>query len=203
MFTGRIVTRLPPSVSREVGRVIQRYALLEHRFFILIYGLLRIDQKLGRVAVREARGKDLVDVVRILMEAHGQIPLKPWWQKLHKKMESAATQRDLLAHGIWVRHPTTKQIFLRVTRGNWQPDGAQGKVSRKIKPEGVPFGPTESRAALAVIREISEMQMVLRREVDAWLKASRKKSQPQPPRRPLRQPRSTSTPNTPPPPSQA
>jgi hypothetical protein len=47
-----VTTDLPAALFREIGRVVVAYANLEHRLSTMIYVLLGVDPKRGRLAVQ-------------------------------------------------------------------------------------------------------------------------------------------------------
>lgn len=176
MRTLPIAKKLPPTLTREIGRVIYAYSRVELNFKTIIYAILNIDPKSGRITVREPRGKEYVDTIQELMIVRGRQPVKAWWKNFRDSTERVRTGRDQVAHGIWLRDKQSRQLLLRITRGSWQPKGKNGKTSRKIIPEGIIFGPSECRKLLAEINGVLSLQNDLRREVNSWLRASRRKS---------------------------
>lgn len=171
-----VVKRLPPALSKEIGRVIHRYALVESNYKALVYSMLGIGPKLGRIGARETRGKEYPEMIYDIAEIRGLEPNKRWFDDLRNKTEYIASRRDTLAHGIWVRDREQKKLLLRVTRGSWLPDPRKGKKKRKIIPEGIPFGPKECRVLLADINEVLKLQREIYRAIGATMRASPDKS---------------------------
>ncbi len=154
MRTLPIARKLPRAIAYDIGRVTYAYSLLEHILRTTVYLLIEVDPKQGRLAVKDARGKEMVDLIRDLMYLDGERPAKEWWEDLRDAVESVRTERDQYAHGIWLHDRKTKQFLLRVTRGNWQPKGRNRKVSRRILPEGVPYSAADFRALLKKTTEL-------------------------------------------------
>jgi hypothetical protein len=168
-----ITVDLPAALLREIGRVIVRYANLEHRLNDVIYLLVDVDPKRGRLAVREPRATDRLEIIRDLVELT-QMRITVDLKSVAKILEPVQRKRDQLAHGIWLRDPTTKDIYLRLTRGTWQPiKGQRGKTSRSVTPEGIIFGVDECRELAQSISEAAETIEFLGYEIDAELHASR------------------------------
>lgn len=59
--------RLPTKYSTAIGRMITRFAALESALRNLIYALLELDPKMGRVAVRNPRIEESFTMIRDLM----------------------------------------------------------------------------------------------------------------------------------------
>ena len=135
MPTYPIRYRLPVAYSTEIGRIIPRWAFLEYRLKETAYMVLGVDYKVGRVAMREPRTAEYVDMIRDLMSLKSlttSVDLK----ELRKTLEKLQPFRDKLAHGIWVRHDTTKLPVLQVTKGSYvlETAGPKTKAKAKIEP---------------------------------------------------------------------
>ncbi len=176
-----IVVDLPPNIEREIGRVITRYANLEHRLNILLYLLLDVPSSFGRLAVREPRATDRFDLAHELLELHeiviGDIDL----DVVRQAIEQAMNQRDQLAHSVWVRDPENGQLHLRLTRGAWQPvEGQRGKTKRAILPETVLYGVADCRSLRKLIRAtLGEIEHIAREAEKAMQRSSRRRFDPQ------------------------
>jgi hypothetical protein len=144
------------------------------------YLLLGIGPKEGRLAVREPRTTDRFDMIRDLLELKA-IKVETDLVLLRDALESAARQRDQLGHGIWLRDRASGILYLRLTKGSWQPvKGQAGKIKRLVRPEGVEYTASDCRELRAIIIEAIEMVRALEYEIEGALRASPKKSQPQP-----------------------
>jgi hypothetical protein len=191
-----VTTDLPAALFREIGRVIVAYAKLEHRLSAMLYVLLGVDPKRGRLAVREPRATDRVEVIRDLIQV-GKIDVATDMKLLADAVDQAQRERDQLAHGIWLHDPVTKATWLRLTKGSWQPiKGQRGKTKRVVMPQSIRFDVPECRELRKLISETATMITLLGNEVDSALAASRKKpsAQHQPARRHRDRSRATSQP---------
>ncbi len=134
------ISRLPRSYSLEIGRVISRFALLEANLRHVIYALLDVNPKLGRLAVRSSpRIEDTISMIEDVMGVRGikpNIDMKMFREQC-KKLQAF---RDGIAHGVWLRHPQSKAPILQVTAGTLggalqvQPQQKGQKVNSKINP---------------------------------------------------------------------
>ncbi len=125
--------RLPVPYSTEIGRIIPRWSFLEYRLKETAYMLLDVDHKIGRIAIREPRTTDYVDMIRDLMSLKSlttTVDLK----KLRKTVEEIQSFRDKLAHGIWARHDTTNLPVLQVIKGSYISEPESQKTKARIDP---------------------------------------------------------------------
>lgn len=182
-----VVTDLPMSVFREIGRVVVYHAFLEYAMSRPAYDLLNINPKQGRVAVREPRGHEIFDMVKDLAFIDG-IELHKNYQLLQDSLEACKKQRDQLAHGIWLRDPKTDQLFLRLLGGSWQPDPKmRGKIRRRINPQGAEYGLPEIRSTLEMIQAAIDVAIGFHSDITGLLKSLRAKRARRARRRNLRQ----------------
>jgi hypothetical protein len=134
---------LPVSYYREIGRIITLWAHVEWRLRQIAYRLLEIGPKPGRIAIREPRATDYLEMIVDLMELK-KLSIPPKMPELWKDIDKCVLWRDRLAHNIWLRDPKSGEIVIQVTRGKWErPAGAKPKKgekqkSRKVVPEGIP-----------------------------------------------------------------
>jgi hypothetical protein len=170
-----VITDIPSRVYREIGRAIVLHAFLEYILGRTVYDLLEINPKQGRIAVREPRGQEVYDMIKDLAHVRG-IDLSTEYDVIRQAIEGAKTQRDQLGHGIWLRDPETKRLFLRVLRGTWQRDPKmKGKVKRRISPEGQEYGLPELRSLIEQIEATIDAINGLRADLLSKLKPSRTK----------------------------
>ncbi len=168
---------LPSILLRQIGRVITLWAVLELSLNQSVYLLLGTDPKSGRIAVREPRATDRIDMISDLA-ALKSIPIHSTdLTDLRAATEEALNFRDALAHNVWVRNPRNGDLLLRFTKGSWQPDkGMRGKVSRKVKPEGSKMTAADCRVLAENILGIVDQARMLREEIEERLQASSEKS---------------------------
>jgi hypothetical protein len=149
-----VITDLPAAMMREIGRIVVNYASLEHSISRIIYHLLGISRKEGRLAAKEPRATDRFEIVRDLLVLQNIKP-KAGLIAIRKEIEAVATMRDKLAHGIWTRHPRTNATILQIKRGKFQPNPPQN-TKRVISPEGIPFNVDDCRAVRIRIEQTIE-----------------------------------------------
>ena len=116
-------------------------------------------------------------MIKALSELEG-IPFfgqKGWGRELTELM----TERNLLAHGTWCRHPdypANKRIYVRATTGNWfERDHPLHDTSRAIKPEAIYVNAAYLANWNSRIDEQIKALKKLEKRIVRALKTSRKK----------------------------
>ena len=127
--------QIPASLSREVGRIIVRWAYLEHSIRRLGWRVLGIDQKLGRIAIRDPRLDDYIDMVADVAYLKRIQLDQAKLSNLKTKINEVAKWRDLLGHGIWI--PKNGNWMIQRTSGNYPKNFKAEHRKRRINPEGV------------------------------------------------------------------
>jgi len=169
-----VVTNLPASMHREIGRVIVLHSHLEYIMGRIVQELLGIDPKQSRVAVREPRGKEVFNMICELAELRGVSISEKEYKSLVDALDSTKQQRDALGHGVWMREPDSNRLFLRLLHGSWQPEkGMKGKVRRRVHPEGAEYGIPE----IASTRELIELTITAAKAFHLELRSALSSSQ--------------------------
>lgn len=161
MYNFSVWERLPAEHSRQIGRIITRWAYLEWHLRQIVYQLLPVDPKAGRLVVREPRVTDAVTMISDLAEMRG-VHLQKDFKKLNTELQRLVTHRDRIAHGIWLKNRDNKIPILQVTKGSWQPDPNNPPIKRVIKPEGIPLSIKDLRVLVDQI-EIAISKIMLYR----------------------------------------
>lgn len=172
MVEAVIIYRLPPRMSNIVGRIIVRYAALEYKLNAAIAVMLQLQRVEWRLVLKEPRVHERLETIQDLL-ALRDITIATNFEEFSDLLETVNRERDQIAHGIWLQHPVTKKIYLRLTKGMWKRTAPyQNKIKRPIAPQSILFGVEECRAVLARIDGAIKLIQVLGREIDAARKAS-------------------------------
>lgn len=149
-----IVRDLPPNLMREIGRVIFFHSYVEWRLGLIINDTLRTTKVLRRLVHHDSRVMDQFDLISDLVGLHA-IKTRVNLIDLRKSLLSASTQRDLLAHGTWMRKPQTKNFLLRLAEGNWKPNkDRKARIKRSMKSRAPQYGIEECRSLIRLINGI-------------------------------------------------
>ncbi|MDZ4736278.1 MAG: hypothetical protein SGJ07_08000 [Rhodospirillaceae bacterium] len=183
MSIAPIAIKLPAAYTQEIGTIISHWAYVEWRFRQIVYRLLDIDPKRGRVAVRAPRAKDLVATIADLALL-SKIEIKINLTKLKTDIAPVNDWRDKIAHGIWVKLDTEDFYRLQITSGKWDKPRS-GYRTKRLMPEGAPMPPNRLKEILADVDSIALRTEQLWQEIDATLPRSKKTHGPHPQDDPL------------------
>jgi hypothetical protein len=148
---------IPASLSREIGRVIVRWAYFEEQLQSLIWAIVfdcaEDGAALGRLAVRELRIEQRADLLADIANVRRVAFDKALLRAIKRKALDISRRRNLLAHGGWTFRPDTGWL-VRETRGSWeeQADGPRGK--RSITPQPVPVSTDDVRRTVAELEKL-------------------------------------------------
>jgi hypothetical protein len=115
-----VFRNLSPNLMREIGRVIVYHSYMERRLGLIIYEILHVTRVLSRLVPRDPDAVDQFDLICDLVSLKN-VKTSVDLIRLRKSLVSAMRQRDLLAHGTWVRDPKTKASLLHLAKGAWKP----------------------------------------------------------------------------------
>jgi hypothetical protein len=144
---------LPASLSREIGRVIVRWAHFESRMQVMIYYIAFAGAKnggaLGRLAIRELKAGERADLLRHVADVQGVVLDRALLKAIRKKAVALSEKRNLLAHGIWTRDQEVGWV-VRETRGSWAEDHPKSRGrKRSIEPQSIPMNVEDVREIVA------------------------------------------------------
>lgn len=155
------VPDLPEDLLREIGRYIVGFARLEWILSRFAYAILRLDGADGRIAVREPRATERVDMICDLLD-NRFVASKADVKALRKDIGDCEEWRNLLAHSTWVVDPLMHALRLVKTGGQWQPTrNHPPKTKRRVAPEAIPLGANDVVVLNAKLQSVLEA-------VDQW-----------------------------------
>jgi hypothetical protein len=133
-----LLYEVPASISREIGRIIVRWAYFEYFIQKVVWLLVDVDQTIGSYSVREPRITDRIDMIQDLASLRSiKLKEEEWFQAYRIQADAAQSRRDLLAHGLWTSYPDGS---FRVIKTRGQHPKARSQVphrSRKVAPEAL------------------------------------------------------------------
>ena len=153
---------LPATLCREIGRIISRWAFLENYVQRIVWTLMGISREEGRLAVREPRLEDRVEVITDLMRIYEL--------KVDDKLTSALLDgirkqvhiRDAVAHGAWSFSDDYGDWQVTNTKGTWdRQDRPKIERKKKINPEGILLGVAALKKRVAAIDDLISNATIL------------------------------------------
>ena len=166
-----ITHSLPATLKRRIGEIILLYTRLEHDLNGLSYLLLQLNKAEARLAIKTPRAAERLDLALDLMAIKKLLPTTDA-VALRTKIERCTTLRDQVAHGLFLKHPQTGELFLRLARGSWPKDMTpEERVSRVVFPQSIPYGIAQADEAITTITEARAGVAQLGAEIDGALQA--------------------------------
>jgi len=136
MKTSPVVAVIDDHYALLVGKVISLYAYEEWMLRDMVYRLLHIGPKQGRLSVRDCRAKDYPELISTLIDL-ANVAVKYDFDALTKLLDEAETNRNMLAHSVWLKGDhDAAPLHIQVTKGSWPKQPYKPKVSKRVNPEG-------------------------------------------------------------------
>jgi hypothetical protein len=119
----------------------------------MIHQAANVTPPIGRIAVREPRATDRLEMLHELIQVRGGT----WNHELYKSILSKARliepKRDLVAHGMWIL--TDAGWDVRLARGSWPKNVSEYvRGSKKANPESIPMDLGKLRTATKEIDDL-------------------------------------------------
>lgn len=154
---------LPNSLAASLGRMIARHAYLEFVLASSLHRIIGVDYAVGRVAVVNPRGGDILDRMQELAEIYG-LAVHPFpWKEFRKTLTDLKTWRDIYAHSPWVYNKQARRYWLYITTGSRVEKPGGPSLKRKIYPEGKPIAVSDLTAFRKEIEKAIRQAHVLDR----------------------------------------
>ena len=151
---------LPPSLSREIGRIIVHWAHFEHLVQDMVWQSIPVSQAVGRTAVREPAVTDRLEMLRDLVKLRDVQWDDELFNSILDRAKLMVARRNLLAHGIWGNHSggtmNMDDIWhVQLARGSWPKTLSElVEGSKKVMPEMVPMELSKLRTATSEIAQL-------------------------------------------------
>jgi hypothetical protein len=167
----RVARGLPTFVAATVGRIVSRWSLEEAQLRAILASAASVPIRIGRVATLEPRVENFGNVVGDLLRLQG-LQVRTNLPALTHRLRQAKARRDLLAHGVWVRHSESRQLGVQETRGMWS-TGDASRITKKMMPAFHPIDREYLRQTRRMIEECIRTSYQLNREIVAAQKLLR------------------------------
>lgn len=131
------IKSLPAKYAVVLGRISVLWAETYWRSLQIVYLLLAIDQKQGRVAVREPRASDISGVIADLLELK-KMKVSFNLKDFGKLLTTCEDERNLYTHGVWITKSRQTGIFVQRTSGVWESNTPIQGRKRRLTPQAIP-----------------------------------------------------------------
>jgi hypothetical protein len=179
--TAPLVDRLPNDFLILVGEVVTAWSMQEHELKLIVFLLLSLDPKRGRLAVKSTRAKDTVDLIADLLHLEGIESKTTDLTRFAAVLNEMETRRNLLAHNVWLQ-VSDGRFFLQSLAGTWPAKDGKHRRKRRIDPAGIPMLPENLEDLVNGLRNTISQTRTLRLEIATSLSA--KGVRPAPPHEP-------------------
>lgn len=113
-----IARELPPSIAAAVGRAIARHSYLDWLLANILYALLSIPIRQGRVAVKIPPPPLYITTVADLL-AYLRLHMDFNLAALQRKLVAADQARNILCRSVFTRDARTGKIHIELVSGAW------------------------------------------------------------------------------------
>jgi hypothetical protein len=168
-ISGNAAYELRAPLSREIGRILVHFAYFEQCVQEMVWQALKLSEAAGRIAVREPRVTDRLEMLRDAIKLRGGTFDEELYKSIYRRTNLLAAKRHLLAHGIWFHHKARGEWHVQLTRGSW-PKNEEELIagSKKVTPESVVMTLEELRSATSEISVlIADLKTLRRSAVEA------------------------------------
>ena len=111
---------LPAEIAAGVGSIVQRHAYLDWLLGQVMYDLMEISVKQGRVIMKLPRPRVYIAAVKDLFEFHGLAPRFDF-DDLAKKLEIADCSVRELVRSTYMRDTDSESLSVHLARSPWDP----------------------------------------------------------------------------------
>ena len=122
---------LPADVAAAIGAIVARHAYLDWLLGQVMYSLMEISIKQGRVIMKLPRPRVYVAAVKELLEFH-EIETKYDFEDLAKRLEKADRARRELTRSVYMRDTDSRELRILLARSHWDP-GPGGELQPELE----------------------------------------------------------------------
>jgi hypothetical protein len=163
---------LPQEFWPEIGKIVVRWAYLEHCLQRVVWGLLPVDPPAGRRAVNNPPNMgDWVSMIVDLAILRNVQLEKAMLDTLKKDAPEPARWRNLVAHGLWAQRPDGSWLVQNTKERH--PEDVEGLTYQKrvLEPGGEPVDAAVLKWVVYKIEALIAIAEALRVDVLKQMKA--------------------------------
>jgi hypothetical protein len=147
---------LPASIAANIGVTLARHAYLDWVLGQVMYSLMEISIKQGRVIMKLPRPSHYIAAVMDLFEFHG-LKTSFDFEDLARKLETSERTRNLLTRSVYMRDSSIKQVAIHLARSPWDP-GPGGETQPESQPVDRKFLARRRKEVDDAIRSAERLQ---------------------------------------------
>jgi hypothetical protein len=115
-----VASGLPAQIAANVGVTLARHAYLDWVLGQVMYSLMEISIKQGRVIMKLPRPSHYIAAVRDLFDFHG-LETTFDFDELARKLETSERTRNLLTRSVYMRDSSSRAGMVHLARSPWDP----------------------------------------------------------------------------------
>jgi hypothetical protein len=123
---------LPASIAANIGVTLARHAYLDWVLGQVMYSLMEISIKQGRVIMKLPRPTHYIAAVKDLFDFHGLVTAYDF-DELARRLETSERTRNLLTRSVYMRDSSSKEAAIHLARSPWDP-GPGGETQPESQP---------------------------------------------------------------------
>lgn len=163
---------LPASVASAVGATLARHAYLDWVLGQVMYSLMEISIRQGRVILKLPRPRQYIAAVHDLFDFHG-IKSEYNFEQLARRLEAAERVRALLTRSTYMREMGARVPRIHLARALWDP-GPGGETQPEAQLVDRSFLAARRKDVEAAIASAEKLRVLINRELRALHERRRK-----------------------------
>ena len=163
---------LPASIAAAVGTTLARHAYLDWVLGQVMYSLMEISIRQGRVILKLPRPRQYIAAVHDLFDFHG-IQSEYNFEQLARRLEAAERVRALLTRSTYMREMGARAPRIHLARALWDP-GPGGEVQPETQRVDRAFLGARRKEVEAAIASAERLRSLINRELRALHERRRK-----------------------------
>lgn len=149
---------LPGSIAANIGVTLARHAYLDWVLGQIMYSLMEISIKQGRVIMKLPRPSHYIAAVKDLFEFHG-LQTTYDFEDLARRLETSERTRNLLVRSVYMRDSSSKEGAVHLARSPWDP-GPGGETQPESQKVNRKFLASRRKEVDDAIRAAEKLQTV-------------------------------------------
>jgi hypothetical protein len=121
----------PAEIAAAIGAIVARHAYIDWLLGQVMYSLMEISIKQGRVIMKLPRPRVYIAAVKDLYEFHG-LETKYDFENLARRLEEADRVRRELTRSVYMRDSDSKAMRILLARSHWDP-GPGGELQPELQ----------------------------------------------------------------------
>jgi hypothetical protein len=167
-----LAEELPEAFAASIGATIARHTYLDWVLGQVMYSLMEISIKQGRVILKLPRPRQYIAAVQDLFEFH-RIESEYNFEQLARRLEAAERVRALLTRSTYMREMGAREPRIHLARALWDP-GPGGETQPESQRVDRAFLAARRKEVDAAIASAERLRSLIDRELRALHERRRK-----------------------------